>query len=219
MLIRYHTIDYKVSILLFVMISLLVFILVEGGVSIAWDSIHMIILLSITAIACGLFYLQQKSVADPMMPFEIWRHEVIRIANITSLLTGMILIGVSSYLPAFVQGVMGKSAMVAGFTLTTMSIGWPIASVVAGRLLLVKGYRITSLFGGFSLVIGSLIFFMLSPERGPIWAGTGSFFIGIGMGMTSTAFIVAIQSSTPWDIRGIATARSEEHTSELQSRG
>ncbi|HLS61011.1 MAG TPA: MDR family MFS transporter [Virgibacillus sp.] len=201
-----QTIDYKGSILLIVMISLLVFILVEGGVSIAWDSIHMIILLSITAIACGLFYLQQKSVADPMMPFEIWRHEVIRIANITSLLTGMILIGVSSYLPAFVQGVMGKSAMVAGFTLTTMSIGWPIASVVAGRLLLVKGYRITSLFGGFSLVIGSLIFFMLSPERGPIWAGTGSFFIGIGMGMTSTAFIVAIQSSTPWDIRGIATA-------------
>src|SRR5690625_6155137 len=140
------------------------------------------------------------------MTFEIWRHEVIRIANITYLLTGMILIGVSSYLPAFVQGVMGKSAMVAGFTLTTMSIGWPIASVVAGRLLLVRGYRVTSLLGGLSLVVGSFLFFMLSPERGPIWAGTGSFFIGVGRGMTSTAFNVAIQSSTAWDIRGIATA-------------
>src|SRR5690625_7325879 len=107
MLIRYHTIDYKVSILLIVMISLLVFILVEGGVSIAWDSIHMIILLSITAIACGLFYLQQKSVADPMMPFEIWRHEVTRIANITSLFTWMSLIVVSSYLRSSVIGVNG----------------------------------------------------------------------------------------------------------------
>src|SRR5690625_6159983 len=96
------------------------------------------------------------------MTFEIWRHEVIRIANITYLLTGMILIGVSSYLPAFVQGVMGKSAMVAGFTLTTMSIGWPIASVVAGRLLLVEGYRITSLFGCFSLFICFFFFFFLS---------------------------------------------------------
>jgi len=201
-----QSIDYKGSILLIVTISSLVFIFVEGGVSIAWGSIQMLILLSITAIACGLFYIQQKSVAEPMMPFEIWRHEVIRIANITSLLTGMILIGVSSYLPAFVQGVMGKSAMVAGFTLTTMSIGWPIASVVAGRLLLVRGYRVTSLLGGLSLVVGSFLFFMLSPERGPIWAGTGSFFIGVGMGMTSTAFIVAIQSSTAWNIRGIATA-------------
>src|SRR5690625_5508902 len=113
MLIRYHTIDYKVSILLIVMISLLVFILVEGGVSIAWDSIHMIILLSITAIACGLFYLQQKSVADPMMPFEIWRHEVIRIANITYLLTGMIFIDVSSYLSAFLLVVMWYTVMIA----------------------------------------------------------------------------------------------------------
>src|SRR5690625_1683473 len=201
-----QSIDYKGSILLIVTISSLVFIFVEGGVSIAWGSIQMLILLSITAIACGLFYIQQKSVAEPMMPFEIWRHEVIRIANITSLLTGMILIGVSSYLPAFVQGVMGKSAMVAGFTLTTMSIGLPIASVVAGRLLLVRGYRVTSLLGGLFIVVGSFLFFMLSPERGPIWAGTGSFFIGVGMGMTSTAFIVAIQSSTAWNIRGIATA-------------
>lgn len=46
----------------------------------------------------------------------------------------------------------------------------------------------------------------MTPERGPIWAGTGSLFIGIGMGLTSTSFIVAIQSNVKWEIRGIATA-------------
>src|SRR5690625_1682736 len=111
-------------------------------------------------------------------------------ANLTSLTTGMITIGVTSYLPAFVQGIMGKSATIAGFTLTTMSIGWPLASMISGRLLLRIGYRNTSLIGGVSLLIGSIFFMLLTPEKGPVWAGIGSFFIGV---------------------------RSEEHTSELQS--
>src|SRR5699024_3412575 len=44
------------------------------------------------------------------------------------------------------------------------------------------------------------------PDKGPVWAGTGSFFIGIGMGMTTTVFIVSIQSAVNWEVRGIATA-------------
>src|SRR5699024_9845629 len=64
----------------------------------------------------------------------------------------------------------------------------------------------TSLIGGVSLIIGALLFFMLTPDKGPVWAGAGSFFIGIGMGMTSTSFIVAIQSTVGWETRGIATA-------------
>ena len=40
------------------------------------------------------------------------------------------IIGLSSFLPTFVQGVMERSATVAGFTLTAMSIGWPIASTL-----------------------------------------------------------------------------------------
>lgn len=44
------------------------------------------------------------------------------------------------------------------------------------------------------------------PEAGPIWAASASFFIGVGMGMTSTAFIVSIQTTVSWQQRGIATA-------------
>lgn len=199
-------IDYAGAMWIFIAIGSLLFILVEGGVSILWDSFVMKVLIGITVTAFILFLRQQKHAEEPMMPLEVWQYPMIRMANLASLTTGMILIGVSSYLPAFVQGVMGESAIIAGFTLTTMSIGWPISSIVAGRLLLVIGYRKTSLIGGVSLIIGSILFYFLSPEKGPIWAGTGSFFIGIGMGMTSTAFIVGIQNSIGWETRGIATA-------------
>jgi len=201
-----QSIDYLGSILTIIMISTMMYVLVEGGLSIAWTSRTMFILISIVILSFGLFLYVEKRVRSPMMPLKIWQHRLIAMANLASLTTGMIVIGVTSYLPAFVQGVMGKSATIAGFSLTAMSIGWPIASTISGRALLVIGYRRTSLIGSVALVIGSVFFFTLTMEKGPVWAVIGSFFIGSGMGLATTSFVVGIQSHVNWQLRGIATA-------------
>ncbi len=78
-------------------------------------------------------------------------------ANLVSFTTGFILIGISSYLPTFVTGVMEQPAIIAGFTLTAMSIGWPIASSVAGHILIRFGPFTVSFIGGISLVLGKSI--------------------------------------------------------------
>lgn len=201
-----HSIDYKGSILLTLSISLLMYIFVEGGVRIPWSSLGMLSLGMIVIVLFGLFVWHENRALEPIMPFVIWKEKSILIANLTSLTTGMILIGISSYLPAFVQGVMGKSPTVAGFTLTAMSIGWPLASTISGRLLLKIGYRNTCLAGGVFLVAGGLVFTFLTGQDGPLLAACGSFLIGVGMGLTSTAFIVSIQSTVSWEQRGVATA-------------
>jgi MFS family permease len=141
-----------------------------------------------------------------MMPFELWRNPVILYANLVSLTTGIILIGISSYLPTYVTGVMEQPAIIAGFTLTAMSIGWPIASSVAGHLLIRYGTFVTSFAGGVSLVIGSILFLLMEAQSGPWWAAIASFFVGVGMGLTSTAFTVTIQAAVPRERRGSATA-------------
>ncbi|HAQ07656.1 MAG TPA: MFS transporter [Bacillus bacterium] len=201
-----HKIDYPGAILLTVAISALMIVLVEGGAHWPWTSTKSIGLISISVFAFILFIFQEKRAAEPMMPFNIWSERSIFIANMTSMTTGLMLIGISSFLPAFVQGVMERSPIVAGFTLTAMSIGWPIAATVSGRLLLKIGYRTTSVIGGVSLILGSIMFVTLTPEAGPLWAAAGSFLVGVGMGFTSTAFIVSIQSTVSWQQRGIATA-------------
>jgi MFS family permease len=101
---------------------------------------------------------------------------------------------------------MGSSALVAGFALAVMSLGWPIAATVAGRLMIRTSYRLTAAIGGLALVIGSLVLVALDPQRGPVWAGTGAFLIGVGMGFCNTTFIVSVQSSVGWSQRGIATS-------------
>ncbi|RFU69894.1 MDR family MFS transporter [Bacillus sp. V59.32b] len=199
-------IDYPGAILLTLAISSIMLILVEGGVYWPWASVQVIGLVLFALIALFLFIRQEKKTAEPMMPFEIWQERSILIANIVSLTTGVMLIGLSTFLPTFVQGVMERSPTVAGFTLTAMSIGWPIASAVSGRLLAKIGFKATSILGGLSLIAGSLILVFLPPEAGPLAAAAGSFFVGVGMGLTSTSFIVLIQSTVSWERRGIATA-------------
>ena len=201
-----HKIDYLGTFYLMISVSTLMFVLIEGGTRWPWFSFQSIGLLALFIIFFLLFIRQEKMSAEPVMPFSIWKVRSIFIANITSLTTGIMLIGISSFLPAFVQGVMERSPIEAGFTLTTMSIGWPIASTLAGTLVLKIGFRKTSLLGGVALVAGSLIFVALTPEAGPILAAIGSFFVGVGMGLTSTTFIVSIQNTVSWNQRGIATA-------------
>ncbi|WP_226681026.1 MDR family MFS transporter [Sutcliffiella horikoshii] len=201
-----HSIDYAGAGLLFVSVSSFMLVMVEGGVRWEWISAPVFSLIALSVITFIFFILQEKRAKDPMMPFDIWQERSILIANSTSLTTGVMLIGISSFLPAFVQGVMERPPIVAGFTLTTMSIGWPIAAMIAGRLLLKIGFRTTSIIGGVALILGSIIFMTLSPDDGPVWAAFGSFMIGVGMGFSTTAFIVSIQSTVPWQKRGVATA-------------
>src|SRR5699024_7224145 len=201
-----QNIDYVGAFLLITSISTLMYILVEGGVSVAWDSSWMIGIITVCMSSVILLLVHEGKSKEPMLPSTIWAYRLIFIANATSLVTGIIMISVASYLPTFVQGVMGESAIVAGFSLTTMSIGWPIASTLAGRLLLRIGYRNTAMAGGVSLFIGAFLFVLLPIIQHYVLAGIASFFIGIGMGMTITAFIVGIQTTVAWQIRGIATA-------------
>lgn len=201
-----HKIDYMGAALITGSITLAMYVFVEGGIRFEWLSSQSFLYLAMIALLFYLFVRHENRIEEPVMPFAVWRIRPILIANLTSLLTGMILIGISSYLPAFVQGVMGLSPTIAGFTLTVMSIGWPIASTASGYLLLKIGYRKTCIFGGFFLVLGGTIFMLLPFLPNPFLAAFGSFLTGAGMGLTSTAFIVSIQSTVEWESRGAATA-------------
>ncbi|MHA6258536.1 MDR family MFS transporter [Sporosarcina sp. CAU 1771] len=199
-------IDYKGAILLATSLSLILYWLVEGGNSFNRLSVSSMILLISGLISLALFVLVERTAIEPMMPFSIWRNPVILYANLVSLTTGVIMIGISTYLPTFVTGVMEQPAIIAGFTLTAMSIGWPLASSLAGHLLIRHGTFLVSFAGGISLVLGTTLFILMSPSSGPWWAAMSSFFIGIGMGLTSTSFIVTIQGAVPRKNRGAATA-------------
>ncbi|WP_066187332.1 MDR family MFS transporter [Gracilibacillus phocaeensis] len=199
-------VDYLGTSLFFIAISSLVIVFVQAGTNWAWMSLETLGLLGLFIIGIVLFIWQERKSTAPMMPLHLWKNKLMVIANVATLLSGMIVLGLSSFLPTFVQGVMGESAIVAGFTLSTLSVGWPISATIAGHLVLRIGFKQTAFIGGIALFIGTLLFFLLDADKGPIYAGVSSLVVGVGMGLTSTTFIVAIQNSVSWQERGAATS-------------
>jgi EmrB/QacA subfamily drug resistance transporter len=157
-------------------------------------------------VAIMLFVLQEWRAADPMLDFTLWGQRPILTANAATLLSGMAIIGLTAFLPMYVQGVLRQSPLIAGFTLTLMVLGWPIGATMAARSFVRFGLRPVLLLGAALLPIGATAFVALGTETSPVVAAVGSIIMGLGMGFLSTAAIVIIQDSVAWAQRGAATA-------------
>jgi EmrB/QacA subfamily drug resistance transporter len=200
---RAHRVDYLGSLLMMVAIGALVLVLVQGSFlpsGIVW-----------LAAAVGLFGLaalivHEARIPEPMLPLELWRDRVIVISSLGGGLAGAIMMGVSAFLPTYVQGALGRTPLTAGLVLGCMSVTWALASLFGGRLMVRTTYRLTATLGALSLLVGSGVLVLLTPELGVPWASAGSAIMGIGMGLCNTVFIVSIQAAVPWTKRGAATS-------------
>ncbi|WBG92629.1 MFS transporter [Pantoea piersonii] len=142
----------------------------------------------------------------PLFPLEIWRSRLVIAGNIGNLIIGAAMMGISAFLPTWIQGITGGTPLQAGSALAMMSIGWPLASTLSGRLMLRTSYRFTAQLGALLLVAGSALLLLLRADSSLFQAGATAFVIGTGMGMTSTTFLVSVQNHAHYDIRGICTA-------------
>ena len=160
----------------------------------------------VAVVAVVLFVLQERRSPEPMISLELWGRRPIAAANGASLLAGMVMIGLTTFLPMFVQGVMQKSPLIGGFALSAMVLGWPIGATVGVRGFRRFGVRSVLRVGGVLIPLGSLVFLVLNGESSPIVAGVGSLVIGLGMGLSSSASIILIQEIVDWSERGSVTA-------------
>jgi EmrB/QacA subfamily drug resistance transporter len=154
----------------------------------------------------ALFLWQEGRAPEPMISLRLWSRRLIATCNIATLLAGMALIGLTTILPLYVQGVLGRSPVVAGFTLTMLVFGWPLAVFLSGRFFRAVGIRNTLRGGTVMLPLGATLLVLLTPQSHPAFAGLASFAMGFGMGLSSLTCIVLIQESVEWSMRGSATA-------------
>jgi MFS family permease len=141
-----------------------------------------------------------------MVSFALWSHRPIATANGVGLLSGMALMGLTTFVPIYVQIVLHRSPVVAGLALTTMLVGWPAGATLAARLFHRFGLHQLLLTGALLLPLGAALFVLLTPQSSPVIAGVGSLTMGFGMGLLSVSSLVLIQEIVDWSQRGSATA-------------
>ena len=202
---RRHTIDYAGAGLLTVGCSLLILGLLEGGTAWAWGSVTSGAVLGGAALALVAFVPVERRAAEPVLPLWVFRHRVLIGGNLTAVAVGALLIGLSSYVPTYVQGVLGTGAVEAGFALAALTIGWPIAAALSGRLYMRIGFRDTALAGVAVVIVGSVLTADLGPHS-PVWQVAAAMFVtGTGLGLCSSPTLVAVQSVVGWERRGVVT--------------
>ncbi|MET0692318.1 MAG: MDR family MFS transporter [Propionibacteriaceae bacterium] len=200
-----HKIDFTGSILLAVGSSLIILGLLEGGILWAWGSLTSVAILGGGAVLLVVFALVERRAAEPVIPGWVFRQRVLNSTNLASLAVGVMVIGLTSYVPLFVQGVLGTGALVAGFALAALTVGWPLSASVAGRIYLRIGFRNTALIGSVVVLAGAALLLLLGLDSNVWQVAMTCFVVGLGMGMVASPTLVAAQSTVDWQSRGVVT--------------
>ncbi len=148
----------------------------------------------------------ERRAADPIIPLPLFRDRLFNISILHGILAGWAMFGSVTFVPLFVQAVLGTSATLAGFALTPMSLAWTTASILAGFLLLKVGYRTLALVGMALVVSGA--FLMSTIDAGTDYLLVTGYLclMGLGMGLGIPAFLIAVQSNVPRRDLGTATS-------------
>ena len=201
-------IDYLGSVTLTGGCTLIILGLLEGGQAWAWVSSMSVIVLASGAVLIAIFIVVQQRAPDPVLPLWIFRRRVLLASAVVALLVGAVLLGLTTYVPTFVQVVLGTGPLVAGFALATLTIGWPISAALSGRFYLRLGFRTTALIGTVLVIIGAALCTLLA-QGSTVWEVAGCcFVVGLGMGLVASPTLIAAQSSVGWAERGVVTANN-----------
>jgi EmrB/QacA subfamily drug resistance transporter len=204
-----HTLDYAGTLALTGSIVALLFALLQGGTSWAWTSLQSLSLFAIFALLLVFFLWQERRAPEPILPLTLFQDRIIAVASIGGLILGVTMFGISTYIPLFIQGVKGGAATDAGIILTPLLLSWPIAALLSGRLVLRFGYRKVAITGAVLTTLGTAMLLFLNQNTGLPFLIISMAFVGTGLGLDSTAFILSVQNAVPWNLRGVATASTQ----------
>ncbi len=200
-----HRIDVPGAVLLTVGSTALILALLEGGVGWPWLSAPSLGVFAIGIVAIAAFALVERRAAEPVLPLEVLRRRIVLSAALIACAIGAATVGLSSYVPTYLERTLGASPLTGGLAVAALTLGWPIAASLAGRLYLRVGFRSTALIGISIAAVGAVLLAAFGPTPSLIAVPAACFIIGWGFGWCVSPSLVAAQSSVAWNERGVVT--------------
>lgn len=163
-------------------------------------------LLALAGVLLLAFLWNEMRASEPVLPPKLFLVPIVGIAALGSLASGVVQSGANSFIPMFVQGAQGGTAADVGLVLPWMTIGWPIAAAIAGRILIRRGFRVINIAGMAFIVLAQVGILLLNRDSSHLFAIACMFVLGVGFGFSSIGFTISVQNSVGWSERGVATA-------------
>ncbi len=202
-----HSIDYLGALLLTAGVSALILVTTWGGNEYAWGSPIIVGLAVASVVLLGSFIWQERRAAEPIIPLELFRSSVFRVATSLGFLIGLAMFGAIIFIPLFLQLVYGVSPTSSGLRMLPLMAGLLGASILSGRAISRVGrYKIFPVVGTGVTALGMFLLSRLEVDTAPWLASLYMLVLGIGIGLVMQVIVLVVQNDAPRSDVGVATA-------------
>ena len=157
-----------------------------------------------------VFGFWERRVEEPILPFDVLHNRIVLSSILCMGLIGMAMFGTISYVPLFVQGVIGTSATSSGVVLTPLMLGAVTTSIISGQWVSRTGrYRTNAIVGPIILTIGMLLLWRMDIHTTKGEAARNMVIAGIGIGSMMQVFVLSVQNAVRRAAMGSATALTQ----------
>ncbi|HLG69554.1 MAG TPA: MDR family MFS transporter [Chloroflexota bacterium] len=204
---REHSIDYLGAALMVAAVTSLLLLTTWGGTQYAWTS-PIILGLGCAAIICGtLFVLRERRAVEPILPLELFKSGVFRVATLGTMCIGMLMFGATIFLPVFLQLVSGISATNSGALLTPLMLGMICTSFMGGRFISKTGrYKILPIFGFSACMLAYVLMSTMTADTNEAQVTAYMVLLGLGIGLIPQVLTTSTQNEVPQRHLGSATS-------------
>ncbi len=204
---RPHRLDLLGTLLMVLATVMLLLALSWGGQRYAWASAPVVGLILGSAIMWGLFVLRLWTAMEPLLPLPVILNPVVAAGTATACWAMGVFIGLSIYVPIYLQSVLRLSASASGVAMIALMGGTVTGATASGRVMMhVRHYRRLPVVGLIVAALGVLAL-ALRPSGLPLaLVEVLLAAIGLGVGTVLPVTTVAIQNAVELHQLGTATA-------------
>ena len=204
---KHHRIDYAGALLMAIAATATLLLFTLAGSEFAWLSPWAAGLALTALIGWGLFLVQEKRAAEPMIDLKLFRIRSFSIGVFTMAMMAFAMMGAMVFVPLYFQLVMGFSPAEAGLLLLPQIAMMLVSSILGGRLSSRLGRPKPFMVCGiileaFGLGGLGLLAFLQAPYP---WFLVSLGVLGMGMGIAMPNATVVVQNAVPQSALGVAT--------------
>jgi EmrB/QacA subfamily drug resistance transporter len=203
---RDHRLDVAGAVLLVVATGLMLLALNWGGGAYPWFSLPIGGLLLGSLVLWILFAIRLRSTPEPLISLEVLANPIVRAATLSMFLSQAAFVGLSVYLPIYLQQVLGLSVSNAGFALLGVLLGTVVGAMTSGRLISrFEHYKRIAVAGAALSAVCLVLLGLVADGASLVTVEILTFLIGLGAGTTFPVGSISVQNAVSRADLGVAT--------------